>query len=356
MDEPTEQAPAAAPETPPTPAPAPEPVVTAAVAEATPPPPPATEPAPALSPTEQYQARVKARQTEAPKPAATEVAPVQEPPKEAEVEPAVVPAEPAKEKILPNRITSSQFNQTEQEAIALLREMRHTDKDATLKDAYIIVEQRQEAAKANQPEPTADPVEQIEASLSDLRAKRRELATNGSLYETDLDDINVQIENQIQELAELKAERRIEGKSAARAQSEAINNTFEQSKAKALASYPTLADETSEHSAATRAYIAELRTPGHPNAALLEAVDAPMLIAMLTAPQTPKATQQPAKPAAAPPAAPQPKKIQTASAATPATPQPTQQPANWESMSPDEQYRFRVATKRKSGGVALGIR
>lgn len=360
MDEPTVQAPAAAQETPPTPAPAAEPASEPTPVE-TPAAVPAKEPSKALSPTEAYEARVRAARAEqpkaAPKEAVAEVTPPETPAEvvpEPEVAPPAAPTEPEREKILPNRIATSQFNDTEKAAIALLRELRQDDPNATLKDAYVIVEQRQAEAKATEPEPTPDPVEQAEASLSELRAKRRELAQSGTLYEADLDNLNVEIENEIQKLAELKAERRIEGKKAAEEQNAAVNSVFEQSKARAIEAFPDLGDENSAHSAAVRAYIEEIRAPGHPNAALLEAVDAPYIVAMLTAKTLPKATAQPAP--AKPTPVPQPKpKIQPASGAQPATPQPTQKPANWDKMSFDERYAYNVKSRRATAGVALGL-
>lgn len=384
MDEPNEQAQAAAPETP-VATEQPQPEVVIAKVET-----PTQEPSKALSPTERYLQRKQQPKQEAPKTEAVaqpEVTIETEAPAETVDEagnPETVDKEqtkPKEDKILPNRINTSQFNQTEQEAIALLRELRKDDEKATLKDAYVIVEQRQAEAKASAPkqesEPAEDPVAAIEAELSELRAKRREYAKEGKLYEEELDEVNVQIEDKIRILSKAEAKRDIAQERAAEAESAKVTTAFEKSKAEAIKVYPDLSDTTSDLGKEVSAFISELQTKGNPNASLLEAADAPMVVAQIAATRLaakmesqqgipfndalqsllakPEVKKQ-APAAAQPPKGQAKPKIQPASGATQASPPPPKQnPPGWDRMSPTQKLQHRYKERGSNRGVGIMV-
>lgn len=362
MDEPTAQAPVAAPETPaePTPAPAPEPIA----------------PAPTTvikerSYEQELQARIAAKQAKAAAPAEpVATAPVELAPAEPVTEP--VATEPQAEtpaKILPGRISTSQFSDMEKEAIAHLREMRQTDPEASIKDAYVIIEKRHEAARAAQAaqqaeSEAADPLAELRQELADVDAELDKAGESETLFgkeQVKLVRLRSDLAAKLAK-AEAKAEaaQELEQRESNKSENAKIATTFEKSKAEAIALYPDLADENSALGAHARAYLEEIG----PDSPIRQQPDAPMIVGQQAALRRArelaveksisigealqslgaKPVAKTAAPAA--PAAPQPaKKITPATGAAPNVPVPAKPKitVGYNGKSAEEALRIRAA-------------
>lgn len=370
----------------------PEPVVTeqqpeAKAPEATTPVEQTQQPVTEQSPTELYEAR-RAAKAQPKQEAPAEPEPEQKPEEGTEAteqQPETEEPEPdKKEKILPNRISTNQFNETEQEAIALLRELKKEQPDATIKDAYEIVERRQKEAKASEPEPEpeVDPTDAIVTKLKELKEQRRKMAEDGKLYETDLDELNDQIETLNGELSEIRAERKILERLNRQREEEVEHSkrkaAFDEARDKAVQMFPDLGDKDSVLYRAATDYIKELQDSEHPNHAMLAMPNGPILIAQHVAAQV--ATEmadesdgkisfrdafdsllpKPNKPAGQPKGAEPPKqapvkKVTPASGAAVASPPTVQLPKNWDTMSPTDKLMWKRGARQPMPRMVLSV-
>lgn len=193
--------------------------------------------------------------------------------------------EPKPERILPHRIPVRQFNEIEQEAIVLLRDLRKEDENVTLKDAYILVEKRhEEARKAHvEPEPQVDPLADLRKQVADLDAKLDEAGENEGLFGKEQVKLVRDRADLAAKLAKAEAKLELRQETAQVSQQERENavilTAFEKSKAEAIQIYPDLGDDSTELGREANAYIEELKQPGNPDAAILEMKNAPALVA-----------------------------------------------------------------------------
>lgn len=128
-------------------------------------------------------------------------------------------------------------------------------------------------------------VQSAETKLAELRQRRSEMAAEGTLYGDELDSINRQIEDEIQSLAEHKADlkhiqRETEQTEAQRQQAEHQRAVKDRSdaKAEALKQYPTAGDESLPLGREVKALVQELNQPGNPDASILTAKNAATIV------------------------------------------------------------------------------
>lgn len=380
MDEPNEQAQAAAPETP-VATEQPQPEVVIAKVET-----PAQEPSKALSPTERYLQRKQQPKQETPK---TEA--VAQP--EVTIEPEA-PAETVDEAGNPETVDKEQLDDddgskppaknyrlhTEDPQRAAFYRLCKQNPDANPVDLAkiagykvpVVVEEKaaEEVAPA---EPVRDPIAELKERLAEVDKQLDEEGDKETLF-------NKEHVRLIRERSELvskldKAEQKRDA--AQEAESAKVTTAFEKSKAEAIKVYPDLSDTNSDLGREVSAFISELQTNGNPNSALLDAADAPMVVAQMAATrlaakmasqqgipfndalQSLLAKQEVKKqaPAAAQPPKVQAKpKIQPASGATQASPPPPKQnPPGWDRMSPTQklQYRYKERGSNRSVGIMV---
>lgn len=310
-------------------------------------------PAPVVPPSE---ATPGTPEPESPKPEETPVAAepaVEEVPKpeEATPEPETAP------KVLPNRISTQQFSEVEQEAIALGKALKDAGEEVpSLKDRIEIVENRRKAeaqaeaaavVPAKAPEPSA--VDTLTAELADLDAKLNEAGEKESAFTPELAE-TVRKRSDVAAKLELAKERQLNAEAAAQ---KGFDTQRAEAKAEAARLFPSSTDRNSELNKRVNAEIAALKDPAHADHDSLYAAKSPLLITqkvamdlarenaeangtslavelaalMPGAPAKAKApvatpTLEPAKPAA-----PQTKKVAPAAVAAPPTPPPAPDPA-----------------------------
>lgn len=274
IEPPVAQAPDAAPPadaTPVTP-PTPEPQATETAGEET-----ELLPPPTASPKELAEMRANLRkqaetpETPAPEKPASEV--------EKPAEEATPPETPKEPKTLPNRISTSQFDPTEQEAIALRHRMKLAGEDVpSLKEAIEIVEARQaktpKAAEAPEPETDLAP---LEAKLAELKSKRAE-----TLKALGLDDvlaIEQEMESAKAELSEVQAKARAKQQSEA----ESIQEARVTARDSAIELFPDAASQDTALGQEINALVAEMRSPKHRDHGVLNTQNAPMFVAQAAA-------------------------------------------------------------------------
>lgn len=196
-------------------------------------------------------------------PAAPAAPPVAEPPKgDAPVVPPVPPTDP--DKILPNRIPTAQFTEAEQQAIALLRDMRATDPGATLKDALALVELRNvpapEPAPPAAPEPTA--LEKLRAEKTALDAEIAEATEESARITPELAKKfarQAEIAASIAVESDREQTRQFVADQQAQDEHGRLIAGIEKTKGETLQDFPSAADPTSPLGKACAAVIAEWR-------------------------------------------------------------------------------------------------
>lgn len=284
---PPTEAPAAPPVVPaaePAPTPAPEPVAVTATTEVTP------ETAPEvianLSP-EARRAILFGGVPPAPAPKAEEVVPPVEaeviPPVE-QVPPVVPPVEP--EKLLPNRINTSQFDDREQEAIALKHDLEKEGEKISLKEACERIEAKYGPRPAAEvtppiPAPVVEPAH-IVAARAELAALSQQIkdTARDELNRDEIEDLRMVY---VEKLADLKSELKIsklKDELSADQLAQAVRTkqitARDASKEATLKEYPTANDDDSLLGAEiTKQYLAIQSDTKHPDRARSGADDFP---------------------------------------------------------------------------------
>ena len=234
------------------------------------------EPAPAPAPSEVQQPAPTV-----PEPTPEPEAPVADAPTD---EPAAEP-EPTPEptaRVLPNRISTQQFSETEQEAIALGKALKEAGEDVpSLKERIEIVEGRNKAkaqAEAMPPPPPKPPepsaVDTLTAELAELDAKLAEAGEKESPLTPELVETIGKRSTVAADLA-LAKERQANVEAAARQGFEAQRAAAD---AKAKALFPSLSDKSSELRLRVNKEIAARQNPAHPDHESLFVAKSPLII------------------------------------------------------------------------------
>jgi len=194
-----------------------------------------------------------------------------------QTEPGTAPGE----KILPNRISTAQFDQREQEAIALRHELAQSGQKITLREAIERVDAKYGAPTAATPEatPEAEPqpsrLEQVNTELADLRAQRDDQYAGQNLTSAELAELQTKIEDLAVE-ARLLAHEQAQTQRAQQSAAVQARDTVMQ---EVLKEYPTAGNDKTYLGARVAAKIAEIQgNPNHPERALLSGNDAPRKI------------------------------------------------------------------------------
>ena len=192
-------------------------------------------------------------------------------------------------RILPNRISTVQFNDVEKEAIALRRELKESGDDVSLKEAIEIVEHRraQKPAVEQQQEQHQETQTQETDALGALTTKRAELmqqrrqVAEVDPFDPALVDLDTQLEAVRDDIAETRAFNKLQQQQqqeqAARGKEKVIN-AREDIKQQALSVYPSAGDDKSPLGREVAKVIAEMSDPSHPDHAVLFATKAPKLV------------------------------------------------------------------------------
>lgn len=210
-----------------------------------------------------------------------------EPPKEEPKEAPKAEEPPAgKEKILPHRVSTSQFTPTEQRAIALAKEFEAAGETVpSLRDRIDMIERRdreaqaaeeaERAAAAEPPKPSES--ETLAAQLGDIDQKISAAEENGDTAEA------LKLTRQRSDVA-LAHDR------ALRSEGEARNHYRSQveegraaSKAEAVKMFPSSADDSTPMGQEVQNTLRALRNPKHPDHEILYTVNAPMRLAQMAA-------------------------------------------------------------------------
>lgn len=333
---------------------------------------------------------------EAPPPEATppaEVPPVIEPvvtppevvPEEPPVEEPPTEPEPApKERILPNRISTSQFKPEEQEAIALLPELKKADPTASLRDAFLVLDRRKAEANAPVLAPVVQPpgpteIDTLTAELADVDAILNKAAEEDSRFTPELKAATAK-QAQLTARLELAHERERQAQSA---QDTAFATARAAARVEAETQYPDAGNPGTPLGREVAQTIAALKgNPAHPDHNLLYVANAPLVIAQnaamklaqaesretgipvaqalanlmakptVAAPVTPKAKPEPVKPA---PVAP---KAIPASGAAQVTPTPPEPDGSELLKGPWDPKAYSALLQKQQGGLRgiLGVR
>ena len=193
------------------------------------------------------------------------------------------PEAPTK-RILPNRISVAQFNDVEQEAIALRRQLNNDGDKVSLKEAIELVEHRRAEKPAEQRQETeTKEVSGIDALMTrraELLQQRRELAEVDP-FDPSIADVETQIEEVRDQIAETKALTKLEDQrkqeQITKGKEEAIS-ARETVKQQTLAVYPSAGDDKSPLGREVAKVIAEFSDPKHPDHPMLFATKAPKLV------------------------------------------------------------------------------
>lgn len=197
----------------------------------------------------------------------------------------------ASEKILPHRISTSQFDDESQRAMVLHRDLNEGKKPGdpgfvSLKKCLAMIEESMAAPVAAPLEPSMDPaqpfIEQVstlEKRIAEHEEKIKEYSENPSLYADELS-----IERVGLEFAKRDVERAKSDAEAARVQEhnqfvEAQNVDRQRSIVAAVEKYPMLADYNSALRAKANEIATALNDPKHREHALVSLPSAPELIA-----------------------------------------------------------------------------
>jgi hypothetical protein len=192
------------------------------------------------------------------------------------------PANPeARSKVLPNRITTAQFTDIEQEAIALGKQYRDAGEEAPpLEDRIAIVKTRRaEHAAANPPEPEPEEVlGEVDMELAEAIAEKDELVKSLGIEEYDAKN---------KRIAELER-KKSEAENAKTQKANLANDAFTQARnasiEKAKHIFPSSKDPQSELGQEIQSLITEIRTDQHhPDRSILSATNAPVLVAQSAA-------------------------------------------------------------------------
>lgn len=239
------------------------------------------------------------------------------------------------EKILPNRISTAQFSEIEQRAIAKRKALRDTGEDVSLKECIDIIEsqdrQAHEAAgrAAEEAAATPDPLAAMEQEVTDLKTKLR-AASDGSLNSAELADLQIDLAEKTADFKVAKL-RREQEQTATKAVANAASETkFNESRSRALNDFPTAGDSETLLGTTLAAELAAWRSPDHPKHAALFKEDAPEQVtaaaadkaAAILAKQMGITKEQALASLRSKPAAAAPAKPATEAVATPATPPP----------------------------------
>ena len=204
-------------------------------------------------------------------------------------------------RILPNRISTVQFSDVEQEAIALRRQLKESGEDVPpLKEAIEIVELRRAKSAGQKTQATettqtqtdsqegatqqGDPLTQLNARRAELIQQRRQVA-EADPFDAAIVDLDMQLEAVRDEISELRAftklqqqqQEKQQQEQAAKGQEQVIS-ARETVKQQALAEYPSAGDANSTLGREVTRVIAELNDPAHPDHAMLYATRAPRLV------------------------------------------------------------------------------
>jgi len=191
-------------------------------------------------------------------------------------------------RILPNRISTHQFAADEQEAIALLKELKEVDPNARLKDALDMIDRRKAATPApdaqNQDRETKsqekDALGELTSQRAELMQQRRQVAEVDP-FDPALADLDEQLEAVRDEIAETRAINKLQQQQQQEQDAkgkERVINAREEVKQAALAIYPSADDQNTPLGREVVKVIAEWRDPANPNHALLYGVKAPRLV------------------------------------------------------------------------------
>lgn len=273
--------------------------------------------------------------------------PVQEQPAVIEdqpkTEPVATTTDPEKEKILPNRINTAQFDAVEQEAIALGKQLKDAGHEVPpLKERIEIVELRkareaqadQAARQAAAQPPQPSEVDKLTTELEEVEAVIRKATEEEAPFNAELSQA---VAKQATLTAKLELAKAQEQQAQAASDIE-FNRVRTESKQEAETLYPDAAQPNSELGRAVQAEIAALKVPGHPDHDTLFAANAPLLVTQRAATSLAKAHakaqgitvpeamarlmgQAPAAPAAKP-VQPTTRKVQPASGAATEAPKP----------------------------------
>lgn len=207
----------------------------------------------------------------------------EEPAAEVETTPPVATEEPAApEKILPNRITTSQFDEREQKAINLMHVVNAGKKPGDvgrigIADALAQLDQMEGKGKAATP-PAPTPIEQTSAKVTEaethlaaLREQKKEAIENGEPV--------TEIEEQIELARDAVIEQRVEAKHQQAAKVAETQSEGERQRAAIRADlskdFPTMDVPTSDLGIAIRETITDLHREDHPDHLDLFKVEAP---------------------------------------------------------------------------------
>ena len=187
----------------------------------------------------------------------------------------------ARSKVLPNRITTAQFTDIEQEAIALGKQYRDAGEEAPpLEDRIAIVKTRRaEHAAANPPEPEPEEVlGEVDTELAEAIAEKDELVKSLGIEEYDAKN---------KRIAELER-KKSEAENARTQKANLANDAFSQARnasiEKAKHIFPSSKDPQSELGQEIQSLITEIRTDQHhPDRSILSATNAPVLVAQSAA-------------------------------------------------------------------------
>lgn len=234
-------------------------------------------------------------------PAPTEPVAPEEPPAGSTppVEPGA-PGEPLDVDAFPGRISTKQFDPEAKRAMALQRSLNNGKQPGepgfvSLAQALAQVQAADNPAPASEPAGVPQPtqletltqtLQSTETKLAELRQQRAERAKEGELYGEELDALNNQIEDAIQELAEVKAEKKLAEREESQTQAQREHAEWtkqvqkrEEAKGRALELYPSAADEKTPLGQEVKRYVAELKKPGHADASILTAENAAIVVA-----------------------------------------------------------------------------
>jgi len=128
-------------------------------------------------------------------------------------------------------------------------------------------------------------VQSHEQKLTELRARRAELAREGALYGEDLDSLQNQIDDTVLALAEARAEVKVESRTVEQTEKERERQVYEQAiqartavKEKALQQYPSAGVKDSPLYSEIKRMAAEMNNPAHPDHGILGTTNAAITV------------------------------------------------------------------------------
>lgn len=206
-------------------------------------------------------------------------------------QPAQSTEEAKPERILPGRISTGQFNEYEQQAIALKRKYSEAGENISLPEAFQILDrqnqQAREAAEAAAQEEAAkpDPVAALEAEIEEIKAKIAQATEDGVLYTKDIADLHESLSDKKADLRDARQQKKADEAAAQSRKAENAQASFEPSRQQALKEYPSLSDNNSPLYGEVVAEINRRNNPQHPLHYTLQDVNVPLSVAREVAEQ-----------------------------------------------------------------------